>query len=435
MRHVNKKMTALICATSAAAFLAACDDSDDEPDARPPQVFDAGGPDGTPADGGPADGGLDAAPFYPGTVSVQEVRFANPALAPAGQGVQISITFEDGLAAVKPIMEEQPGQPFGCKVWEYTQEQSLVPSTNEGTVKVEIEPSGDNTAPVYPDCVHNPVTGYVCASAGGAAATAAITDNPTGDPPAPTPADGRWVFTLASANFSETLTPGSYLNISGATNAANNGAFPILARLSATSLLILNTRPTAGAEVLAGGMYAVVSGIGPNPARQTEPFWMDNDAKVTVTITGTDDTHLGDLTAEVANVGDSFTLSEASPIADIPMDGSAFTIGCADGACPSGSAAGSILNIVTTDGDTTGVPAPLMPPIKEGGKRVQVRCAQLGAAATSITVPAAYSAYLMNSGATRIQASFLRSGLAQESTVNVVAGHGVVGYTEVEAAK
>jgi hypothetical protein len=64
-------------------------------------------------------------------------------------------------------------------------------------------------------------------------------------------------------------------------------------------------------------------------------------------------------------------------------------------------------------------------------KKVVIRCTKLGG--TSVTVPADVSAYLMTSGATRIQTAFFRDALAQPGTAaasaNVVAGHGVVGFT------
>ena len=100
MRHVTKKMVALLCAGSAATLFAACDDSDDEPDARIPTVFDAG--DG----GGGIASGFDAAPATAvGSVSVHEIEFANPALkAATGSGVQISISIEDSSKVVAPVV-------------------------------------------------------------------------------------------------------------------------------------------------------------------------------------------------------------------------------------------------------------------------------------------------------------------------------------------
>ena len=62
-------------------------------------------------------------------------------------------------------------------------------------------------------------------------------------------------------------------------------------------------------------------------------------------------------------------------------------------------------------------------------ERVQIRCAALGA--TSITVSAAYSAFLMRAGIKRIQATLIRPTLMGGGLSNVtsISGHAIVGFT------
>ena len=107
-------------------------------------------------------------------------------------------------------------------------------------------------------------------------------------------------------------------------------------------------------------------------------------------------------------------------------NGSSFSVGCST--C--GTAVGTILTITTTDGSVAGLSPTQMPlPVN---RRVIIRCAEVGA--TSISVPANVSAYLMTAGATRIQATYVRSTFgspipANANLVNALSGHGVVGYT------
>jgi hypothetical protein len=93
---------------------------------------------------------------------------------------------------------------------------------------------------------------------------------------------------------------------------------------------------------------------------------------------------------------------------------------------------GSVLTIVTTDGDVTGLPAHVMPPAVT--TVVEIRCASLGVGA--IAVPAAAAAALPGAGATRVRTTFLRTNLqsasntsAPQAGTSVVAGHGAVGFT------
>jgi hypothetical protein len=134
-------------------------------------------------------------------------------------------------------------------------------------------------------------------------------------------------------------------------------------------------------------------------------------------------------TVTYTNVGDDFAIDDTSAgvLRALPGDGSAFTISCG-ASC--GSSFGTILNITTTDTSVAGLSAFAMPPPTT--RRVNIRCAEAGV--TSLTVPANVSAYLVSSGATRIQASFIRGSFGASNPqnaglTNVVAGHAIVGFT------
>jgi hypothetical protein len=196
---------------------------------------------------------------------------------------------------------------------------------------------------------------------------------------------------------------------------------------------------TATTEALpATATFTIVAGRGPTPGTVDPGFLGDNEA-LQISLVPGGMMHFEAFTAmfddTLTGVGDDFTLSDASQITinSIPTDGSAFTIGCAGAGGTCNTAFGTILSITTTDGPLTGAEPPYyMPPVT--ARQVVIRCAQIGL--EEITVPDAASAFLAGSGATRIQATLIRSGFAPQmnaglpmATTNVVAGHGVVGFT------
>jgi hypothetical protein len=93
----------------------------------------------------------------------------------------------------------------------------------------------------------------------------------------------------------------------------------------------------------------------------------------------------------------------------------------------SGSALGTLINITTTDTPTTGM-SPFAMPLPTT-RRVNVRCSTIGA--RMVTVPPAFAALLMTSGATRVQTTLIRPALMTGSAagVNSISGHAIVGFT------
>src|SRR5262245_37644910 len=91
MSLVTRKHLALICAVGASTYLAACGDSNSEPDARIANTFDAAGPDAAPPDAKPPDQPVS------GTVAVVDIDLVN-LLGPAhltGSAVAVSFTDPD----------------------------------------------------------------------------------------------------------------------------------------------------------------------------------------------------------------------------------------------------------------------------------------------------------------------------------------------------
>ena len=392
-------------------FAAACGDNDEN----------------TPTDAQPTDAqNIDAQEIdaqsttYGGTMTALEVAVLNPGNSGTffGQGLQIGISFQDSDTGVAPIMEEMPGSPLGCKLYEFDRTEAIQASVgnNEGNVTVMV---GGATLPT---CVHMPNLGYICPE---------TTTASTGGVIAAGPMAGTATLTDADTTFNAGNSTGRYVQISGATNAANNGAFPILAVAGANTIVYGN--PAAVPEMIpAAGSHVNLAGVGPIPGAM-DPGFVANDAAASFMLTPGGGNHFQAFTHSTTNVGDDFTMpaTELAKLNAIPTNGQAFTITCEGTGGVCGTAAGSLVNIVTTDAPTG--PSPFGFPIPMS-KRVEVRCAAIGA--TSVTVPAPYMAAIMNSGYTRIQATFMRPALMAggPASVNAIGGHAVVGFTNRPAS-
>jgi hypothetical protein len=389
-----------------------------------------GGDDGgnTPIDGQDVDADVDAQdidapppPTYSGSISLVEAAVLNPGTTGAlfGQGPQISILLTSSAVVPGPTMQQDPLSATGCKAWEYTAAQAAAATAgaDEGVVAFTLT---GTAPPTVPSCAYTAGVGYLCQD------TATVQ---TGGVIANGPQAGTATLTDAGNTFNDGNSLGRYLRISGATNAANNGVFPIVARTGATTLVYAN--PARVAETLpAAATHVNIYGLGPIPGA-ADPGFINNDNGVTVTLTAGGGNHFATFTSMTGQqtFGDDFTLAtaEAAKLNAIPKTGAAFTITCAAQGCPQGSATGTVLNIVTTDTPTTGL-SPFAMPLPTT-RQVRIRCGVLGASA--ITVPAAYSALIQSSGATRIQASFIRGALlgGGPPEISVVAGHAIVGFT------
>ena len=379
---------------------------------------------------------IDAAPVqtFSGTVSVVEARLKNMGGAGIdGHGIQIGVSFNDNLLAPPPIdMTPNASTTNGCFVWRYdaTQIAGLVGS-NQGAVQINI---GDND-PTFPACVFTAPSGtnpggYSCPDAASSGTMGSLTMLSA----------GTSLFTIAAtdpATFG-TEDTGRYLFIGPPVNKA----IPIALFMTSKTAVVAGLGLT-----LAGPLaFQTLAGVGPVPdlaAGMPRSFLADAD---TATVTKTGGTQVDDFTARTLSiggpdVGDDFTLGTANsasapampkvlPTA-IPTNGSEFVVGCDNaGAC--GTAVGSLINITTTN--ATSFSSPFDFPA--GTSRTQIRCVTLGS--NEVRVPASIAAHLRpsESGATRIQVTFIRGNFGPipdmtppGGTTNFLGGHAEVGFT------
>jgi hypothetical protein len=441
--------TRLATLLGAGALLAACGDN----------ITPAGGIDGPlPPDASRPDADPDST--YSGSITVLEASVLGaPQL---GQGIQVGASFfRDGTN--DPVYEDQQGSPLGCKVWEYTPAQAADVGLNEGPITITIDNDPDTEGvqgPAIPACVFVPTRGYVCPDTiamGGAVAGVPV--DPTEVPPGPC-RTGVLALTDTDQPFTFEVTDGRYITFVGADHPLlpDGAAFPIVQKvdLPLENATVVFAHPAITTDTCTplitlpeAAVHTTLGGVGPIPGIGGDGM-MTNTAAVTITLTEGGEMHVPTLTATYPTPrgpGNAFTLpaEAAGLMLSVPLDGSTFTVSCTGGTgCPEPNpqdpppptADGSILNIVTTDA-TAGLESPIsMPP--PATKRVQVRCASLGS--QSVVVSAAASAYLMDSGATRIQSTFIRGNLSQHGGagdqyfVNVVAGHAITAFFTVPAS-
>lgn len=412
-----RKITVLVaCVTGGGlAAVGACGGDDDgNPDARRTdarETFDA-----PPVDAAVTDNIA--------TVSVleAELRVAAGSGGIFGAGLSIRAAVIDPIELGVPVFDTTNGTPFGCRVFEYTPAQ-FVASLGHDLGVLQIE-AGDGT-PAIPPCGFQAGAGYICpdttASGAGAGGTLAVAGGG-----AMTLTDGDNTFTAAAV--------GRYVSITGAVNPSNNGAFPIVQLAGANTIVYAN--PAGVAETLPGGaMHVNIAGAGPIPSAPTGT-WLEDDDSLEFTYTAANDSTIPSFTGSIGNVGDPFLLDTASQgyLNSPPLDGRAFTFDC-DNVADCGSAAASVVNIQTTDGAVAGL-SPFAMPLPTT-KAVLIRCTSESGGGPEVDIPAEASAFLENSGATRIQTTVVRANLMlltdppTNGKVTIIAGASQVGFHTV----
>jgi hypothetical protein len=385
--------TAVFCGLVASSVLA-CDDG-----TPPPPPAPDGGPSGDP-------------PSPIGTVGYLDLRYENlpPPFDGLGNGPLAAIgPFEDIEEASPPVYQEN-GSQFGCKVFELTPEQFLSPGIDIGTVNYTVH-GGDW---VTPPCVIVPDVGWACPGAMGTGGDIAVVDAEM----------GIYSLTDPSAGFTGDDEVGRYLSISGASVAGNNGFFFVVGSTDPDNILFFNPGP-GGVENNTDGGYATIGGFG--PAGRDDPI--PDDALLEVSLEANEDSGLADFHTFVP-FGTSFTLDDSSQetISDIPMDGSGFEIGCHGEGGECGPAFADVLIIDTSDGPLDDLPPFLLPTPAE--KSVKVFCLSL----VGTKVPAEASAFLADSGATRIRTVSARifptDVFSGTGKATVLAGHAQAGFTD-----
>jgi hypothetical protein len=350
-----------------------------------------------------------APPTHSGLISVQDVSIAN--LPQAGHGLTVQSFF---LQVRKPDFEEQSGV-FGCKVSAYDVASGDIPhETDQGTLKIGGIAGGEIR------CGYVKGRGYVCPTASGTAPVEVAADG------------GRTTYAFRGVTLTA-ADVGRYLQVSGASQASNNGAFAILALSGSGAALVAN--PAATAEKF-DASYTIVAGAGPTPKDLYSPFEAETKVIVALEPGGDGDFDAFEVEITPGAVWKPDQESAARMVAVRP-DGEAVTLSCEGEGGDCGVAAVSIVRITTTDADVTGLSPTAMPPAKKRAVEIQCAAADTG----TIRVPAEPMKYLKEaneaSPITRIRTAFMRDGYAfannqgpraANSTV-VVAGRGVLGFS------
>ncbi|MBK9031383.1 MAG: hypothetical protein IPL61_08600 [Myxococcales bacterium] len=390
----------------------------------------------------PIDAGIDApAVVYGGTATLIEAQLLGaPPPAPSNtvisQGVQLGFTIIGNDTSQAPVIDTAPGTPLGCKVWEYTPAQLATSfGVNEGTAEFTVTQTTP-AAPPLPACIFAPGAGYICPdpTSSGTAVGVTLTGVGAG-------ATAAAALTLPGGHAASFVADdvGRFVKFSGTgvlTLDSPTSAFPIVMVNAGTPIIGLPLGTGMNIAALSAGTFTTLAGVGPSPAFAADPGQLADTATATAHFTTNaagGGAHLANFDVNFPLIGDDFDINTATAdvLRNIPTDGSEFQVACTN--C-SGST-GGLINIVTTDGSITGLspfsfPAPVT-------KRVQVRCAALNPAPPAVpgplVVPASISAYLMNSGATRIQATFIRASFGQtvpsNSAMTAIAGHAFVAFT------
>ncbi|WP_437280925.1 hypothetical protein WME90_10305 [Sorangium sp. So ce375] len=347
-----------------------------------------------------------------GIISIQDVSIQG---APqAGHGLTVQILF---TSSRPPAYEEMPGQVEGCKAWVYDTEDSPPPVlTDQGVITIDGLDGG-------PIACRFAGAGYVCPTSTGAGQASVAPGQP-----------GTAVYTIEGATFSA-ADIGRYLRVTGAANAKNQGAFPIVAVESSTTAVVVNQGAT---EEAFAAEYTVLAGAGPVPNNPIDPIERGDEVVVGVSPGGEMAFDFPDSAPIVA--GEAFTPDTASAAAlvALPLDGSSLTLGCGGPGGNCGSAQATIVRLTSTDGDVEGASPFAMPP--PARKQVEIQCVAVGGDGT-LTVPAEamkllHEAHLV-SPISRIRTALMREGWARTTnaaslppnSATLLVGHGQLGFT------
>lgn len=380
---------------------------------------------GTPDAGGGGD--VDATPAATHFAQSLAVQLKIPVEGAPPQGMVLENTFEPYSELMQPVYEDMPGSPFACKVYELGPDSwfpgipiiegtHLADNVDEGTMQVSISGEG---APTFPPCNFVENVGYLCVSTGGTGGTITF----DGD-------NGVFVLNNPDVTFAPE-DQGRFIQIMGSAIPPNNGRFPIVMVLDEHTVAYPNpqcggdpaaceetdTPTAAGYQVLAG----LPGGFTPH---------VENGSTVTFDFTAGGEGDVESFSRDVM-IADEFTLTTESQglMFNVPLDGSAFSIGCDGEGGECGNAMASLLVLLATDTPIPdGAPAAYMPIPTE--KATQLICLFLSGTA-NVTTQA--SEYLANSNATRVRALFGRANPAQfrsgNTDVQLIAGNATAGVT------
>jgi len=434
MSLVTRKYIALFCAVGACTYVAACGDSNSEPDARIPNEFDAAGPDAGP-DAAPPD-----ATILSGTLAVIDTATTNVAAdLPPSSGAVISVSFTDPKQDTGSVVVNT-GQP-GCKVIVYdldaTPPQHPAPELDQGAVTIT---GTDSPAGL---CAFNAkAMKYVCVAGAPTAMPGGTVVTPGADPTKPA--------TIANfmVDWSAADPVGMQVQLSGFANDKNNGVFPVVGVADAPDpapqghhvLAIGN--PGAAAETLATATSATFfTGAGPTPVKR--PFLKHGVdikiekamgsivAAITFTLKASG---LADPAATPAiapfKLDDASVKPEAMPLTatgDLNFSCSGAGGSCGDSSTTTGVLPAIVVQGSTTDGDLTDVPTFKMPAPKH--KFATFSCSGIG---SSVQLKMAAWAAVLATNPTKIETHVVRgAGVLDQKGIkpNAIVGASLVGWT------
>ncbi len=352
-----QKLTMLLAITAASSLLFAtgcggCDD-DDDVDARPPAPdagVDAEVPDAEPPDAAPTS-------THTGQITVADVKIVTDKApyygAEYGHGLKQFISFYPYIdPATNPNIvyddRDWDSGGEGCVAYVYDlsdEEHSPQVKEDHGDVTV----TGTTNPFPASGCVWlEAITNYICPSANGTADNVTIASYGG--------TLGTFTFTDTDASFVAT-DAGKYLNITalnGMDDYPWNGAFPIIAVVNATTVVIANSAPAAQTLELdpdqLPGVYGPGIGISSNPLNTSSP-WMvlagagpippgpagspegiADDDKVVISLADDPTGDFEDFTTQEITVGTDFSPDPATRalLMAPKVDGTAFSMKCDD---------------------------------------------------------------------------------------------------------
>jgi hypothetical protein len=286
-------------------------------------------------------------------------------------GASVSIGYTEFPPAILPDVDTFGGELTGCAATLYDLGGGETPPAIEDEGAVTI--GGAGVASLMGPCTHLGGA-YTCIAGTGAGATGDVVGFNAG---AMLP-----TYTLSTHATGGDFTAGhigTFLSVSGAEDADNDGAFPVLGFAAADTLLVGNTAPDLVNSSLDGATYAVVTGAGPTPARV--PFLTDGQM---VEVSKTAGNEVEAIATREITVGLGYRPDDTTVtmMRTFPIDSAtplAFTCTAGDGGNCGNAAGGTIISVTVTNADISAAGPFDLPP---GANVVSVSCREFGNSAS-----------------------------------------------------
>ena len=385
-----------------------------------------GTPDASSSDAA-ADPDAPEGPAFSGLLALTDVRLSNPPLVALGfSGAQVQVAFTDNSTVTVPPLEGYDNPVGGCAitVYDIAAGQTGGTGVDGGPVSVTGTNAGDFSCAFADDS-------YRCAL-DDAASSGVVPEGSTASLNVPM---GYAQYTISGADFSGINAAGTYVVITGFEDENANGTFPVLGDNDGDTLLVANpAAPVLATSVPAGmsGTYATIVGAGPVPGG----FDFLDDGTNDVTITKAEMGQIPAINQTIKANGSGMVLEGTQPH-EMATDGTPVTFTCGSSPDSCGPTGGGVLNGMTlsgstTDADVTGLLPNAMPaPVN---RRVSFSCSALGQTSATLDAGAMEAILGLSSGSptTRIQMSVSYVAGSVVGSTNLVVGHNVTGWTDVE---